>query len=72
MRHATRLDRLETDLPATFLRIHRSVIANLAHVRGLERARGRAQLLMVEGASLPVSRNRLASVRAALNALAPL
>lgn len=31
MLHAARLDRLESDLPASFLRVHRSVIANLAH-----------------------------------------
>ncbi len=35
--HAARLDGLTTQLPANFLRIHRSVIANLDHVQRLER-----------------------------------
>jgi DNA-binding LytR/AlgR family response regulator len=66
--HATRLDRLDAELPATFLRIHRSVIANFAHVRGFERDGGRHQLLMHDGAPLPISRNRLPAVREALDA----
>ena len=65
--HSARLDRLEAELPAGFLRVHRSVIANLAHVRGLERDGGRVRLLMDEGAPLPISRNRLAAVRDALD-----
>ncbi|NBW10182.1 MAG: DNA-binding response regulator [Caulobacteraceae bacterium] len=64
--HAARLDRLEAELPASFLRVHRSVIANLAHVRGLERDGGRGRLLMDDGPSLPISRNRLPAVRDAL------
>ncbi len=68
MLHAARLDRLEAELPASFLRIHRSSIANLAHVRGFERDGGQGRLLMDEGAPLPISRNRLPSVRDALNA----
>lgn len=65
--HAARLDRLEADLPPGFLRVHRSVIANLAHVRGFERHSGRGRLLMQEGAPLPISRNRLPAVREALD-----
>lgn len=65
--HSARLDRLETELPATFLRVHRSVIANLAHVRGFERDGGRGRLLMAEGSPLPISRNRFAAVRDALD-----
>lgn len=65
--HAARLDRLEADLPGSFLRVHRSVIANLAYVRGFERDAGRGRLLMQEGAPLPISRNRLARVRDALD-----
>lgn len=64
--HAARLDRLETELPASFLRVHRSVIANLAHVQGFKRDGGRARLLMGEGEPLPISRNRLPAVRDAL------
>ena len=69
--HAARLDRLEADLPAGFIRVHRSVIANLAHVRGFERDGGRGQLLMQEGAPLPISRNRLPAVRDALDGPIP-
>ncbi|HWW12277.1 MAG TPA: LytTR family transcriptional regulator DNA-binding domain-containing protein [Brevundimonas sp.] len=65
--HAARLDRLEEELPAGFLRTHRSVIANLAHVRGFERDGGRSRLLMDEGAPLSISRNRLPTVREALD-----
>jgi len=64
--HAARLDRLETELPAPFLRVHRSVIANLGHARGFERDGGRGRLLMRGGEPLPISRNRLAAVRDAL------
>lgn len=67
MLHVARLDRLEEELPAGFLRVHRSVIANLAHVRGFERDGGRGRLLMDEGQPLPISRNRLPSVRDALD-----
>ena len=66
--HAARLDRLEEELSASFLRVHRSVIANLAHVRGFERDGGRGRLLMDEGDALPISRNRLPAVRDALEA----
>jgi len=65
--HAARLDRLEAELPASFLRVHRSVIANLAHAQGFERDGGRGRLLMDQGAPLPISRNRLPSVRDALD-----
>lgn len=69
--HAARLDRLEKDLPVSFLRVHRSVIANLDQVRGLEREGGRNRLLMREGEPLPISRNRLGTVREALEDVAP-
>lgn len=65
--HSTRLDRLEAELPEAFLRVHRSVIANLDQARGLERDGGRGRLLMNEGEPLPISRNRLAAVREALD-----
>jgi len=65
--HAARLERLETQLPVGFVRVHRSVIANLAHVERLEREGGRWRLHMSEGAALPVSRSRLAALREALD-----
>lgn len=64
--HAARLDRLESELPGGFLRVHRSVIANLAFVQGFERDGGRGRLLLAEGEALPISRNRLPAVRDAL------
>jgi hypothetical protein len=69
--HATRLDRLEARLPPGFLRIHRSVIANLAFARGYSRDGGRCTLQMQDGQALPVSRRRLAGVRDALGDAAP-
>lgn len=65
--HAARLDRLEAQLPPGFLRIHRSVIANLAHVQRLERDGGRWRLHLSEGSPLPVSRARLPALRDALD-----
>lgn len=67
MLHAARLDRLEDELPPSFLRIHRSVIANLAHVRGMERDGGQSRLLMYDALPLPISRKRLSAVREALD-----
>lgn len=69
--HAARLDLLETQLPQGFVRIHRSVIANLSHVERLEREGSRWRLYMREGKSLPVSRPRLAAVREALTPAQP-
>ncbi|RRN65697.1 DNA-binding response regulator [Caulobacter sp. 602-1] len=66
--HAARLDGLTAQLPANFLRIHRSVIANLAHVQRLEREGDRWRLHLSEGAPLPVSRSRQPAVREALEA----
>ena len=70
--HAARLDSLTTQLPPGFLRIHRSVIANLAHARRLEREEGRWRLHMDEQTPLPVSRSRLESLREALDEPGPL
>ena len=65
--HSARLDRLQAQLPPSFLRIHRSVIANLAHAERLERDGGRWRLPMAEGPALPVSRPRLPALREALD-----
>jgi len=64
--HAARLDQLEAQLPASFLRLHRSAIGNLARVRSLERDGARWRLVMEEGPPLPVSRSRLSAAREAL------
>jgi DNA-binding LytR/AlgR family response regulator len=66
--HAARLDGLATQLPASFLRVHRSVIANLAEVQRLERDGDRWRLHLSEGAPLPVSRSRQPALREALDA----
>jgi DNA-binding LytR/AlgR family response regulator len=65
--HAARLDGLTTQLPANFLRIHRSVIANLDHVQRLERDGDRWRMHLSEGTPLPVSRSRQAALREALD-----
>ncbi|MDQ3124362.1 MAG: LytTR family DNA-binding domain-containing protein [Pseudomonadota bacterium] len=64
--HAARLDRLEIELPTGFLRIHRSVIANLAQATGYVRKGGRWTLLMQDGDALPISRRRLPALRETL------
>ncbi|WP_454718405.1 LytR/AlgR family response regulator transcription factor [Caulobacter segnis] len=64
--HAARLDGLATQLPSSFLRVHRSVIANLDHVQRLERDGDRWRLHLNEGAPLPVSRSRQPALREAL------
>jgi len=70
--HAARLDGLTTQLPANFLRIHRSVIANLNHVQRLERDGDRWRLHLSEGAPLPVSRSRQPALREALDVPPPM
>lgn len=69
--HAARLDGLTTQLPLSFLRVHRSVIANLDHVQRLERDGDRWRLHLSEGPPLPVSRSRQAALREALDAPPP-
>ncbi len=65
--HAARLDGLATQLPANFLRVHRSVIANLTQVQRLERDGDRWRLHLSEGPPLPVSRSRQPALREALD-----
>jgi DNA-binding LytR/AlgR family response regulator len=69
--HAARLDGLAAQLPESFLRVHRSVIANLALAQRLERDGDRWRLHLSEGAPLPVSRSRQPALREALDAPAP-
>jgi len=66
--HAARLEALSTQLPSSFLRVHRSVIANLTQVKRLERDGDRWRLHLSEGAPLPVSRSRQPALREALDA----
>jgi len=69
--HAARLDGLATQLPSSFLRVHRSVIANLSQVQRLERDGDRWRLHLNEGPPLPVSRSRQPALREALEAPVP-
>lgn len=66
---ATRMDAWERRLPPSFLRIHRSYIANLDAAEGLSR-RSHGWVLRLPSASIPVSRSRLEHVRATLHASA--
>jgi DNA-binding LytR/AlgR family response regulator len=54
--------------PATFLRVHRSHIVNVAHAAALKRVRdqGLLELDCAERHAVPVSRARLPKLRAAL------
>lgn len=62
------LARLESQLPPTFLRVHRSHIVNTAHVLTLEREPGGGgRLALKTGADIPVSRRILPRVRTALS-----
>ena len=70
--HAARLDGLATQLPGNFLRVHRSVIANLDHVQRLERDGDRWRLCLHDGSHLPVSRSRQPALREALDVPPPL
>jgi DNA-binding LytR/AlgR family response regulator len=66
--HSESLNELETRLPATFVRVHRSYIVNTAYVRALAReASGVGRLILSEGPEIPVSRRVLPKVRVALD-----
>ena len=68
--HAARLDGLAAQLPPGFLRVHRSVIANLSQVQRLDDG-DRWRLHSSEGAPLPVSRSRQPALREAMDAPPP-
>jgi DNA-binding LytR/AlgR family response regulator len=61
--HDARLQDLERLLPPGFVRIHRSHIANTAHLRAVRVAPGRRRILdLAGGATAPVSRSRLGAL----------
>lgn len=58
--HDARLRDLEKRLPPGFIRVHRSHIANTAHLRAIRSLPGGRRVLDLEGgASVPASRSRL-------------
>ncbi len=65
--HEKSLDRLGAILSPAFVRCHRSWMVNLHYADCLKTARGsRSELVMKDGASVPVGRSRLAALRAML------
>ncbi len=65
--HGGTLGDLEQQLPANFLRVHRSFIVNTAFVKNLSReASGVGVLTLSNGAQAPVSRRIMPKVRSAL------
>lgn len=65
--HDTRLQELEQRLPPDFIRVHRSHIANTAHIRSVRTLPGaRRALLLSGGTEIPVSRGRVDAVRSLL------
>jgi len=64
-----RLGDLVRELPAYFIRVHRSYIANLRHASALERQNGQAFLCQIEEVITPISRRSLRKVEARLEEL---
>lgn len=64
--HTGRLDHLEAELPSMFMRVHRSVIANLQYAEGLDREGGNWRLMLRACGSVRVSRARVGEIRSAL------
>lgn len=65
--HLATLQDMESELPETFLRVHRSYLVNTNHVRSLTReASGVGVLTLGNGETAPVSRRILPNIRSAL------
>jgi two-component system response regulator LytT len=65
--HDTSLQDLERRLPTGFVRVHRSHMVNVAHVRGIRTLPGRRRVLeLAGGPEIPVSRSRIDAVTALL------
>lgn len=65
--HSASLNELETNLPPTFIRVHRSYLVNTSLVQSLEReASGVGSLILSNGDEIPVSRRIMPKVRSAL------
>jgi len=65
--HGTTLSDLESELPAYFLRVHRSYLVNSSLIESLERKpSGTGELSLSTSHKVPVSRRIMPSIRAAL------
>ena len=65
--HTATLTDMETTLPATFLRVHRSHLVNTSFVKTLQRdPAGTGTLVLSDGSEIPVSRRVMPKVRQAL------
>ena len=65
------LNGLESELPASFIRVHRSHIVNTAFVEALERVpTGTGQLILSTGLGVPVSRRVMPKVKSVLSEMA--
>lgn len=65
--HSVTLTELETQLPSSFLRVHRSFIVNTRHIDRLQRHDGgTGTLILHNGVEIPVSRRVMPTVRKAL------
>jgi DNA-binding LytR/AlgR family response regulator len=62
--HSDKMTELESNLPSTFLRVHRSYIVNTALITLLERKQTGVGILSLEnGETVPVSRRIMPSAR---------
>nr|WP_196139578.1 LytTR family DNA-binding domain-containing protein [Aliikangiella sp. G2MR2-5] len=61
------LKKLESELPSTFLRVHRSYLVNLDQVQSLISEAGGGNLIMSNDEQVPVSRRLMPSVRSAVS-----
>ncbi|PHR91748.1 MAG: hypothetical protein COA69_11225 [Robiginitomaculum sp.] len=65
--HSSTLAEMETSLPTTFLRVHRSHLVNTAFIKTLTRDHsGTGALVLTDGSEIPVSRRIMPQVRQAL------
>ena len=65
--HSGSMNELESQLPTSFLRVHRSHLVNLNHIKSLKReASGIGQLRLTTDETIPVSRRIMPKVRIAL------
>lgn len=65
--HSGSMNELEAQLPTSFLRVHRSHLVNLNHIKSLKRkASGIGQLQLTTDETIPVSRRIMPKVRTAL------